>query len=186
MNAINFEALQSVEKANTKVGTPKGQSFDVRFRKFFTKKGGDKPETKFFISDKVWDELNLDSMALKQFNEKGESGKIERVFLGVVSNEEGIILRKTDKLKEGGKKGRNFKSTLLEDALIEAGVINSEVIGLNQRLQFVSVGENNGTKFYQVVVDTVQATDDEVEQPTGDADAVDNGAVANTTSENEF
>jgi hypothetical protein len=169
MNTINFDALQSVDKANTKVGTPKGQNFDVRFRKFYTKKGGEKPETKFFISDKVWDELGLDVKALKQFNEKDESGKIARVFLGVVSNEEGIILRKTDKLKENGKKGRNFKSTLLEDALVEAGVLNAELIGTNQRLQFVSVGENNGVKFYQVVADANQATDDDaVEESVSD------------------
>lgn len=181
---MNFENLTAVEKANTKVGTPRGQNFKMRFRKFNSNKGQvESVESKFFISDKLWETLNLDVKGLKQFNDKDETGKITKVFLAQVDNEDAVILRKTDKLKEGSKKGRNFKSTLLENALVEAGILNGDVIDTNQRLDLVLAGTNaSGVSFYQVVVDAEQATDNEV----SDEEAVNESTSTSASSDNEF
>ena len=182
---MNFENLQGVEKANTKVGTPRGQNFKMRFRKFNSNKGKvESIETKFFISDKLWDKLNLDTKGLKQFNDKNADGKVTKVYLAQVDNEDAVILRKTDKLKEGSKKGRNFKSTLLENALIEAGVLNADIIDTNQRLDLVEAGTDaKGVTFYEIVVDAEQATDNDASEESTDAPEE---SVAQASSEDNF
>ncbi len=161
---FNFSNLKAVSKANTKVGTPRGQNFDVRFRRATTKKGGleeARIDTKFHISDKVWDALDLENKGAMQF--VAPSGEV--LFI-TCPNEDAVLLKRTNKLEEGGSKGRNFKAEILEKDLISAGVLKAEVLG-NQFLKFepTSVeGLPEGYTAFVIAVDTTDRTKEEVEE----------------------
>lgn len=143
---LDFSSLKGVNKANTKEGTPRGQNWSFRFKRSETKKG---INGYFHVSNTLWEEMGLDESGLKQFNNEPD-GKITEVYLAVVPNEMATVLKRTDKLSENGQKGRQFKSTLLEDALATTGVIDPESME-NQFLDLTNVGEKEGITYYQVV-----------------------------------
>ncbi len=144
---LDFSSLKGVNKANTKEGTPRGQNWSFRFKRSETKKG---TNGYFHVSNILWEAIGLEEVGLKQFNNVDpESGKITEVYLAAVPNDTATVLKRTDKLGEGGQKGRQFKSTLLEDALADAGVIDAESME-NQFLDLKEAGEDGGIKYYQV------------------------------------
>lgn len=180
---FNFSNLKAVSKANTKVGTPRGQNFDVRFRRATTKKGGltePRIDTKFHISDKVWDALDLENKGAIQF--VAPSGEV--LFI-TCPNEEAILLKRTNKLEEGGSKGRNFKAEILETALVEAGVLKAEVLG-NQFLKFepTSVeGLPEGYTAYMIVVDPTDRSKEEMEENDAPSEGVVSDAAESVTTD---
>jgi hypothetical protein len=131
MNTLNFSTFSAQKTANTRsdvAGVPRGQSFKLKFRRFLknTKGEGDTKvrveDTTFVIANDKFKELNLAELGLIQLNAPIEQG----VFLATVPNNDATMLKRTDKLKDGAEKGKKFKSTILEAALIEAGLISAE------------------------------------------------------------
>ncbi len=143
---MDFASLKSVEKANTKVGSKRGQNWSFRFKQSDTANGH---KSAFYVSDTLWDQLGLDDRGMKQFNNLDENGNTTEVYLGVVSNDDAVFLKRTNKLKEGSSKGRNFKAVILEDALEAVGLINKEDYE-NQMLSLTHSGEQDGVDYYLV------------------------------------
>ncbi len=185
MENFNFDALESVDKANTKVGTPRGQNFKARYRKYHSEKGKKEAiESKFYISNGLFAEMGLEEKGLKQLNQKDGSGKITNVFLAVVENDEAVILRKTEK----GAKGKSFKSTILENDLVAAGILEADVIAKSQRLSFELRGTNGkGQSIYEIVRDTPFISDDSEDDNTNDSALATSEAPATVaSSDDEF
>ncbi len=142
---MNFN-IERVDNANTRVGgstgAKRGQNFEVRFRKFNSEKGG--KDSRFFISDKSWADLNLDTHGLRTVRIKQSAdAPLSDVFLGVVTNDKAVLLKRTSKNEGGKKKGRNFKSTVLETDLAKLGVLNLDdsMDNKNQLLKVEIVSE---------------------------------------------
>ena len=143
---LDFSSLKPVNKANTKEGHPRVQNWSFRFIKSETKKG---VNGRFCVSNILWESMGLEQLGLKQFNNVVE-GKVTEVYLAAVENDIATVLKRTDKLSEDGQKGRQFKSTLLEDACAQAGIIDPESMD-NQFLDLVDAGEDEGVHYYQIV-----------------------------------
>ena len=168
---FNVSNLKAVEKANTKKAgvSTKTQNFSLRFRKFDSKKSGE--QTKFYVSDKLWAELDLDNKGLKQFIDP-ENNSL--VYLGVVPSEQAKILK-----GKTGIKGRNFKAVLLDAALSTAGLIDLNLKDKSQYLKLVNVGSEGDAVFYQIVADVTERTENETEE-------TEEVAVTATSDEDEF
>lgn len=108
-------------KSNTrKTGGSVGQSFQLKYR-----------EDTFTIANKVFDDLGLADHSLKMLIAKPGSGSTT-VLLTVVDDESGDMMRRT--AKTGLTKGRTFKSSILEDALVAGSLIVKGLKGANQML----------------------------------------------------
>lgn len=171
---MNFDLanFQPVKTTNTRKDTkPRGQNFKLRYRKFMSKLAG----LNFFIhvSDKLWDELGLEEKAMIQLSNPATN----QMLLALVDNENGTIFNHSNKQKESGmKKGRKFKSTIIEDALASAGLIDVNLQDKSQKLDLVKVAENveiggvHAYQVFQVVVDTVSGDDAEDEADNAEAE----------------
>lgn len=178
--------LERVDRANTRtnVNAPKrGQNFSVRYRKSKSEKDGS-VEGRFYISDKVWNSLNLDQDGLVMFRVGFKNNDPEKkVLLQVVPNDKAVLLKKTDKNQnQGKKKGRNFKSTIMEEALNVIGHINTsdEMIGKNQLLNFAPITVEGAT-YYEVVKDEAGQANADAEGHSEDAEL----AEGTTSSEQD-
>jgi len=133
----------------TRVGVtnPKGQNFKLKF--------SEKNESIIF-SHKLFAELQLEYNSLSQFDNEEK-----KAVIGVCPGDSGDFYK-----KRIGAKGRKVKSSVLTKVLVANGVKTG-------RLDLVSLGENDGVHYYEVVQE-------------GDADKVDQPEwVGDTNSEHE-
>jgi len=112
---FNLSNLKAVQKANLRKNTVKrGQNFEFKFRRSNTDKKG--IDSKFIVSDELWARLNLDAdFGLIELHDEENN----TVYLGVVSNDDAVFCRKTEK----GEKGKAFKNTVMEGHLVSAGLL---------------------------------------------------------------
>lgn len=122
----------------TRVGVtnPKGQNFKLKF--------SEKNESITF-SHKLFAELQLEYNSLSQFDNEEK-----KAVIGVCPGDSGDFYK-----KRIGAKGRSVKSTVLTKVLVANGVKTG-------RLDLVSLGENEGVHYYEVVQ---EGKDGEVDQP---------------------
>lgn len=139
---VNFSNFKPILAANTRTGVSHragvvGQTFNLKYRKFLAKDKNsgkiDTVQTSFTLSNKLFEELNLADK---------NTGFLAAVFEGKaylcrVENDNATLLKTTSK-NEKGVKGKSFKSSLLEQALLEQGVL-VDTIGLTQKLDLTLV-----------------------------------------------
>ena len=172
---LNFGAFKVQKSANeraSQAGVARGQNFKLKFRKFNAKKGGEiKLDTVFTMSNEKFNELNLAEYGIIQLNapEGTEGG-----YIAVVSNDDATMLKRTDKLAPDAPKGKKFKSTILEKALVTAGVIDDTLEGTSQFLDLVKVADTTdlggltAIAIYQIVKGEGSDDEDEVENTNAD------------------
>jgi hypothetical protein len=138
---LDFSNFKAVATANEKLGnrTPLGQSFDFKYRKFMSEKGGKESiESNFTISNKKFDELGLSEKGLLQVIDPTTN----ITYLAVVGNDDAVMMKRTNKLAADAEKGKKFKSTIVEEALHAQGVIDTTIVGDSQKLTLTLVAEN--------------------------------------------
>ncbi len=148
MNFSSFKAVKTANERTNTAGIARGQSFKLKFRKFISRKGGKEAvETSFYISNDKFTELQLAERALIQLvSPEGVA------YIATVDNDNGTMMKRTDKLAADAQKGKKFKSTILEDALIKQGVIEDKV-GASQMLDLKEVATDQevaGIHAYQI------------------------------------
>lgn len=170
---LNFSNFKPVLKANegkkSTAGVALGQNFEFKFKKSYIKVKGTGEQgigIAFTISNKKFEALDLDNKGLLEAVFEGKS------YLAVVANEHAIFMKRNGK-NEKGVKGKSFKSTILEAALAEQGVINADAIGVTQKLLLTLVagsetavlGEGDSAiptfGVYEITKDETALTEDE-------------------------
>lgn len=163
---INFAEFTVQKSANERVslaGKARGQNFKLKFRKFLSNKGTEKKiDTVYTVSNAKFAELDLHNHGIIQVvSPEGVP------YIAVVSNDDATMLKRTDKLKAGSEKGKKFKSTILDGALLKAGIIEDKE-GTTQFLDLVKVadatkiGNLDAIAVYQIVKG--EGEDDEQEE----------------------
>lgn len=139
INFAEFSVQKSANERASLAGVKRGQNFNFKFRKFNSAKGGEeKIETIYTLSNAKFAELGLDNYGIVQI--VSPDGK---PYIAVVSNDEATMLKRTDKLAADAPKGKKFKSTILDKALIAAGILE-DVTDKTQSLDLVKVeGSDN-------------------------------------------
>jgi hypothetical protein len=150
MEQINFSEFIAPEVQNKRKENalpPKVQEFDnLKYRRAETEKGG-KPKSVqggFHLAKKLIADLGLESNALRHFVHPKDK---TIVLVGTVADKDGAYMKK----REGKKKGDTFKSDNLEAALAAAGIIDLNVVGDNQFIDLVKVGENQTIQGFSVL-----------------------------------
>ena len=166
---IDFSNIQVQDKTFTRKGSTKEQMYHgFKFRKVVKEKNGEIEVTgKFFISDKVFTDLDLNNNCLMYFVSDG------KVCL-IVSNDEsldGTFLKSrkitTDGVVGVAKKGKLFKNEFLEADLVKAGIIDPSLENKNQYFTVEAVTELQNAPNYIVSVQTFVAditSDDESDE----------------------
>lgn len=178
---LNFGNFKPVNQANVRVegasrkGIMRGQSFILKFRRAIGKSktnGSQEIQSGFEFSTAKFKELNLadKNRGLIEVID-GDSGKS---YVAIVANAHAVMLKTTGK-NEKGDKGKSFKSTILEKALSEQGVLDltDKSLGQIQKLDLVAVPDSVGVELgagtgivatggvFEVVVDTKEYSKDE-------------------------
>lgn len=158
---MNFQKFQSVDTTNERKPRTAGAGTRVQKYDGFKYTRGmrcdkDKKELgiegKFFVSNKQWEALNLNTYGLRQFTDK-ESGE---TVIAVVADENATMFKKSKKSPDN-KKSKSAKWTRLEAALNRLGVIDMNTLNVNQFLN-VSYVDGNGkpsTSAVTVVIDGI-------------------------------
>ena len=122
----------------TRVGitNPKGQNFKLKFSE---------KNASITFSHKLFAELQLEYNSLSQYDNDEK-----KAVIGICPGDSGDFYK-----KRVGAKGRSVKSTVLAKVLVANGVKTG-------RLDLVSLGENDGVHYYEVVQ---EGKDGEVDQP---------------------
>lgn len=133
--SFDFSQFKPVTSTNTrKEAKPRGQRFQFRYRKDKTGQN-----SYFVTAEKVWERLNLDNKALIQLSNPTTG----QTLLAVVDNDKGTIYNHSEKqAAKGLKKGRKFKSTIIEEALHNVGLIDMNLLDKNQNLDLKEVATN--------------------------------------------
>lgn len=145
--SLDLTQYSSAKTKTKKVGTGRGlQNFDLKYR-----------DTNFTVSNKVWDEIGLDTLALKILIHP----TTKQVVLVPVDNEQGDLYKRTKQTKD--KKFRSFRSPIIEAALVEQGLISKteKVKGVDSTNQFLGLTKeiaNDGTVVYVVGTDKVESS----------------------------
>lgn len=190
---IDFGQLSKVEKTYTKENvTPRGQAYEgIKFRRSESKAGkaeGEEGEidSKFTFSNKLWSALELDNHGFVEFtdgqrDDKGAVVKVEKVFLALVADthEDAKILKAT---KKGDKKSRAVRVQVLEQDLVQAGILD----GTKMDNQYLTLEKSDGFSnvpahikgIYAIVVDS-SVNEAEVEEE-------EEVAVAPASNDNDF
>lgn len=128
---MDFKKFSSVSSSNERSvgGGSKVQDFSgLKYRKSMKKDKTGKElgiEGRFYIANVLWEALGLEiKNGLRQFTDKATGETV----IGAVEDKDAVIL----KMSKRGKKTRHFKSTRLEAALHRIGVINSDLLDMNQ------------------------------------------------------
>lgn len=183
---LNFSGFKTVQTANTKESArvAKGQTFNAKFKKFKSTKGGvEKLETIFTISNKLFDEMSLAVYSMIQvISPEGVT------YLATVDNDNGTIVKRTGKLAVDAEKGRKFKSSIIEEALSKQGIIDLDLVGTTQKLDFNKVAEAteaepieiDGTKVY-AVYEVAKAADAELTEEEKAEDATEDPEAEEVT-----
>lgn len=169
MSAINFASFTVQKSANERAslaGVKRGQNFKAKFRKFLSGKTGEqKVETIYTLSNDKFAEMGLNENGIIQIiSPEGVP------YIAVVPNENATMLKRTDKLAKDAEKGKKFKSTILDKALMSAGIIEDKT-DETQYLDFVKVegsentvlGNFTAVAIYEVVKAEKQEGEDEDE-----------------------
>lgn len=203
---LNFGNFKPVNQANVRVegasrkGIMRGQSFILKFRRAIGKSktnGSQEIQSGFEFSTAKFKELNLadKNRGLIEVID-GDSGKS---YVAIVANAHAVMLKTTGK-NEKGDKGKSFKSTILEKALSEQGVLDltDKSLGQIQKLDLVAVPDSVGVELgagtgivatggvFEVVVDTNTYSKDEETEPetkTSEPEAPATGTPAETAPE---
>lgn len=186
---MDFSNLSLVDTANKKKGNSgggrkAGQRFTgIRFTRSEGKKG---IISKFTCSDVLWKNLNLDACGFFQLDGKNEQGEITAVFLGTSPiTEEGALRPRMLRQREGSARGKSFKSTNLEDALTEAGLL-TEDFG-KTFFKLTEAGEYKGRPMFSISIDeTVSAKTEEKSDKAPIAEGQDKSAEAGTQETGEY
>jgi hypothetical protein len=137
---MDFSSFKRVATANTRKGgtITKEQTYeDMKYRRTEKEIDGKKTiEGRFYVSNARYNEWNLDAKkGLVQFD--GPNGE---AVVALVAEADATVLKSKENAK---KKGKNFKSVLLEAKLEKLGVITTSDSNLeNQFLKLNLVGEN--------------------------------------------
>jgi hypothetical protein len=165
---IDFAKLEQRTTANRKSGGgkgPGGQDFVWRFRRYETTRSGAKVTTsQFIISDKMWKELGL--------YEKGMTfafdSENKKSYAQVVDEKKALVLRGTS----SGSKNQRFKSDILEEDLIIAGILPATGL-VNVKLNIEKV-ESTISEAYLITADDPAGQDvDEGSTSMSDDEATD-------------
>lgn len=185
---LNFSDFQAVDTTNKREGVSvkRGQDYNFRFRKALAKAGTEeeKVDSFFQVSDVLFDELGLADKAGRQLI--SPDGK---TFLAIVDDEQGTFWKASKSNGEANAKGKKFKSTVIEKALHEAGIIDSNLIGKTQKLELTVVAENvtvgKGEKAFVAykVLEVTPAVAVEGEDLDNDTDEVSSDNQATATQE---
>lgn len=191
---MNFDGFESVDSSNERKsgGRTRVQKYDgLKYTRGMRKDKDGKElgvEGKFFVSNKQWNSLSLETFGLRQFTKtegEGDAKKITGVVVGVVADEDSVILKRSEK----GNKGKTFKSTRLEQALAATGVIDITALDVNQFINVSVAAENvtvKGTKCVKVLQFSkgeVKAKDPAVPKEPKAKKATDTAAPAEATQE---
>jgi hypothetical protein len=120
---------KSPGKVNTRQGVARGQNWRVRFR-----------EGRFFISNDVFEENEMENTAF--------AVKIHpvsnQVLLIETENDNADLFKRSS--RTGEQKPKDFKSSVIENALHAAGLINKDLPKENQYLDFEYGETSDGAK----------------------------------------
>lgn len=174
---LDFGNLEKVEKTFTRAtGSPKGQNWDgIKFRRFLSNKGSKAAreageefqpfvESKFTISEKAFNELNLSENGLIEYRDKN-TGK---VYL-ILTDEENAQFMKGRKSKDGTptNKTKDFTNTVMEGHLVDAGIISAD----EQKSFFLSLNKEDAEGapsyvkgVYELAVDADGSDDSDEDQ----------------------
>lgn len=180
---LEFGKLNIEEKTFTrKESKPHGQAYDgIKFRKYKSEKNKvEETRDKFIISDKAFDKLNLETLALAQASFGGQ------VYLLVVEDQDKVKPEATMvrvRSKQDGtklKKGKTFTSEFLVEELIKASILVGDHLG-NQYLSLTDVTSEVTElpevvkQIFTVAIDTtVNAEDDKEETEVSESAATEN------------
>ena len=184
--SLSFANFTIQETANTRqstAGAKRGQSYKARFRRFVADKNkeNERIETLFQLSNKLFDETQLSSVQYGGIQIVSPDGV---PYIAVVDRDNGTFLKQSDKaVAAGNKKGTAFKSTILEQALVAQGIINTDdaLLGKSQKLdltkvaEYVTIGEGakaiSAIAVYQIDKDSnTDAVDEDEEEGTVDSE----------------
>ena len=166
LNFASFTVQKSANERSSLAGVTRGQNFKMKFRKFLSKKGGvNAVETIYTLSNDKFAELGLhDNGIIQLISPDGKA------YIAVVDNDSATMLKRTEKLSEGAEKGKKFKSTILDKALLASGVIEDKE-GTTQFLDLEKVGENvdlaNGIKAV-AIYEIIKGEDERSEEEKAD------------------
>jgi len=155
---MDFSKFEPVESSNTRKsggGFPKGQEYKHARYKALEKKSDDGTslglEGKVSFSNAQFEALDLDNHGMKQFIERDSATKqIKDMLIAVVSDNDATVFKKTNKGKGG--KTKSFKSSRIEQALSELGLIDTKAVGVSQVLDMVEVPEAKGVVIKGVTI----------------------------------
>lgn len=185
LNFASFTVQKSANERSSLAGVTRGQNFKMKFRKFLSKKGGvNAVETIYTLSNDKFAELGLhDNGIIQLISPDGKA------YIAVVDNDSATMLKRTEKLSEGAEKGKKFKSTILDKALLASGVIEDKE-GTTQFLDLEKVGENvdlaNGIKavaIYEIIKG--EEADEENEEASEDDESSKDEDPSETVSQDE-
>lgn len=181
--SLSFSDFKIQEKANTRqagASYKRGQTYKMRFRRFVADKAkeNERVETIFQLSTDLFDSTQLSSVDYGAVQLAGTS------YIAVVGRNHATFLKQSEKAAaSGNKKGTAFKSTILEDQLEGAGIINRSddaLLGKTQKLDLVKVADNvtigEGPKaiqalaVYEIVKDSNTDAVNEEEEEEGTVD----------------
>jgi hypothetical protein len=146
---INFSNFKVVETSNTKAGNFGGREalvYDMRYNRYESKAGkenGEAPTQEFFfeVGKAKFEALKLDQKGFGMVQTVDPASGIS--YLAVVDNDNAVIFKTTAK-NEKGEKGRKFKSSIIEEALSQQGLIDKNVVGKPQYLNLSLVEGSEG------------------------------------------
>lgn len=188
---LEFGKLQIVERTFTRANSaPRGQAYEgIKFRRYESEAGGEKSIKELFvISDKAFDLMNLNTLALAQANFDGatyllaveDQDEVEPVakFMRQSRKKDGTLLSKT----------KSFSNEFLQKPLEEQGILDPTTQE-NQFLSLVDVTTevtglpSHVVKVYRLDKDTT--VDVEAEKANEAAEAA-VAAVAATPAKADF
>lgn len=132
---FDFNSLNVSTKSNTREGVAKRQQFYFKLR--VTQRKDESIVSRFTVSEDMWTDLNLEEYGI-QYASAADANGNPMVLILTVTNEHAISLKKTTK----GEKTKSFTSTVLEDLLEKAGIVDRGVVGKNQRMTLEDVTSN--------------------------------------------
>lgn len=186
MNFANFKAVTTANtRDNSHLLAPR-QNFNFKYKKAYAKDKvkGEVITSAFTVSNNLFEQLGLDSKETGAMEMIGpdETGATKS-YLALVDNDNAVYF-KTTKKNEGGKKGSQFKSSLLEKSLIEQGIIEDK-IGVTQKLDLTLVAGSEGVQIDGITIkglyEISKAAESELTAEEKEADAKE----AETTTETQ-
>lgn len=180
---MDFSNLKVVEKTHKRFSAGGNtQSYDnLRFK---MKKNDENNQGRFFFSDKLFNELEMEDNCLQLL-----IAPDKRVYLALISesklDEEGVevdgVFAKRRKMKDGSvtKKGKNFANIFLQEGLVDLNIISTDIL-VSQYLDVTKVEDVTSLPDYILGIYEVTAGTSNASASDEDEDDIEEG-----TDENE-